>query len=95
MIALNTDFQIWPTSPLIFCAGGVLKVQNLTFEVLWFQTYHLSFSRLKRFYDGMGINRFSQLGETGDTNFYKFAPNLLSRGLARRQVAFKLQCFRN
>jgi len=48
MIALNNDLEIWPTSPLIFTLG-VQKVQNLAFEVLWFQngaTYHLSFSSL-------------------------------------------------
>jgi len=82
MIALTTDSEIWPTSPLIF-TEGVKKCKILAFEALWFRneaTCRLSFSKFQRFHDGpltspnFGINRFAQLGETGCANLYKCTP---------------------
>ena len=54
MIALNTDLEIQPISPLIV-TRGVKKMQNLDFKALWFRneaTCRLSFANLNKLNDG-------------------------------------------
>ena len=54
MIGLNIDLEIWPTPPLIF-TQGVLIVQKLAFETLWFRkeaTYRFNFFKFHKFNDG-------------------------------------------